>query len=132
MIDLKNRDVMFWRNGTFLGTAFTNIEVGENKAYFPAISMEKGQRAQFNFGLRPFSIRTNFFCLPLNEADSLINNYYYSAVYILDMFKDFIMAFKEKCYESLSDERKLIIGSILLEYLAPLMEDTYVLDNQVV
>jgi hypothetical protein len=46
---------MFWRNKKFLGVAYKNIEVGENHAYFPGLSMERGMRVIFNFGLEPFS-----------------------------------------------------------------------------
>lgn len=55
MIDLKNREISFWRNNKYLGVAYQFIEVGENKAYFPAISLEKGMRVVFNFGLQPFN-----------------------------------------------------------------------------
>ena len=50
LIDISNKEIMFWRNNKFLGVAFSNIETGKNRAYFPAISMEKGMRVAFNFG----------------------------------------------------------------------------------
>ena len=44
LINFKSREIMFWRNNSFLGVAFTDIDIGQNRAYFPAISMQKGQR----------------------------------------------------------------------------------------
>jgi len=40
MIDLINKEVLFWRNGRFLGVAFKNIQTGPNLAYFPGVSFE--------------------------------------------------------------------------------------------
>jgi len=54
LLDLERREVTFWRNHKTLGVAFRDIKIGPNMAYFPAISMQSGERAQFNFGQRPF------------------------------------------------------------------------------
>ena len=50
LINLNTREILFWRNYEFLGVAFSGIEVGPNRAYFPAASLQTGQRVQFNFG----------------------------------------------------------------------------------
>lgn len=55
LIDITNREISFWRNKKFLGVAFKNIETGQNRAYFPGVSFEKGMRVHFNFGQLPFN-----------------------------------------------------------------------------
>lgn len=42
LIDLKNGEICFWRNNRYLGVAFANVPSGPNRAYFPAISMDRG------------------------------------------------------------------------------------------
>lgn len=54
MLDLESGEISFWRNHKFMGIAFKNVPMGPNLAYFPAISMSRGERVIFNFGLRPF------------------------------------------------------------------------------
>ncbi len=54
LINFNTREILYWRNNTFLGVAFQNIQVGPNRAYFPAASLMSGQRVLFNFGQRPF------------------------------------------------------------------------------
>lgn len=53
-IDLNDKKMEYFRNGVSLGIAFTNIPVGENIAYFPAISMSVEEEIVFNFGKLPF------------------------------------------------------------------------------
>ena len=50
LIDLDRKYISYWRNNKPLGKAFTNIKTGKNCVYFPAISMQRGQKAFFNFG----------------------------------------------------------------------------------
>jgi hypothetical protein len=75
---------MFWRNKKFLGIAFTDIEIGQNRAYYPGVSMEKGMRVVFNFGSSKFSHSINQTVNAINEPDCLINNYYNSSLILLD------------------------------------------------
>ena len=39
LINLNTREIIFWRNQDFLGVAFSGVEIGPNKAYFPAVSL---------------------------------------------------------------------------------------------
>jgi ryanodine receptor 2 len=50
LIDFENREISFYRNQCALGVAFKNIGVGPNMVYFPAISMNIGEKVEFNFG----------------------------------------------------------------------------------
>jgi hypothetical protein len=52
-LDLDAQKIHFYLNGKDLGMAFQNIPVGPNKCYFPAISMEEGEKVVFNFGRLP-------------------------------------------------------------------------------
>lgn len=53
-IDLLEKKIEYFRNGISLGVAFTNIAVGENIAYFPALSLSNEEELTFNFGKLPF------------------------------------------------------------------------------
>jgi hypothetical protein len=39
LIDFDKKEITFWRNNKSLGPAFTNIKVGANQVYFPAITL---------------------------------------------------------------------------------------------
>jgi len=41
------------RNGQSLGEAFTNVQVGEGFAYFPAVSLSVHETVRANFGSTP-------------------------------------------------------------------------------
>ena len=53
-IDMDSKIVEYFLNGDPLGIAFENIPRGENVAFFPAISMSRGESCLFNFGQTPF------------------------------------------------------------------------------
>ena len=42
LIDFDRKVISFWRNNKNLGKAFTNIKIGQNCVYFPAVSMKNG------------------------------------------------------------------------------------------
>ncbi|KAJ3673347.1 hypothetical protein LUZ60_006721 [Juncus effusus] len=50
-IDLVNREISFYRNGSSLGVAFNAIK---NNVYYPAVSLSDGERCYLNFGSHPF------------------------------------------------------------------------------
>ena len=49
-IDFDKRSIEYFLNGEPLGVAFNNIAKGENIAYFPALSLMRGEACIFNFG----------------------------------------------------------------------------------
>ncbi|XP_050876787.1 E3 ubiquitin-protein ligase RKP isoform X2 [Lathyrus oleraceus] len=54
-IDLEQDEIIFYRNGNSLGTAFRGIQkMGPGFGYHPAISLSEGERCELNFGARPF------------------------------------------------------------------------------
>lgn len=90
-------------------------------AYFPAISMSSGEKVLFNFGRRPFRIRSNYTSCAINEPECFVNNYYSTAMYIVETIKRYVVTYYE--FPTLSEDERLMIGSILFEYLIPLMND---------
>jgi len=42
LIDFDRKVIKFWRNNKSLGKAFSNINVGGNCVYFPAITFQRG------------------------------------------------------------------------------------------
>jgi Kip1 ubiquitination-promoting complex protein 1 len=70
-IDLDAHTVSFVRNGVDMGVAFENINAGQGVAYFPAVSLSRGDRCRLNFGRTPFQFpRAGYHALqvPPNEA----------------------------------------------------------------
>ncbi|XP_050204226.1 E3 ubiquitin-protein ligase RKP [Mercurialis annua] len=66
-IDLERDEILFYRNGVFLGVAFCGIrKMGPGFGYYPAISLSQGERCELNFGCRPFKYPIKGF-LPLQE-----------------------------------------------------------------
>ncbi|KAM7275529.1 hypothetical protein ACFE04_017395 [Oxalis oulophora] len=54
-IDLDHDEISFYRNGVYLGVAFSGIrKMGPGFGYYPAISLSQGERCELNFGGRPF------------------------------------------------------------------------------
>jgi len=48
----------------------------------------------------------------------------------MDHLKSYVMVYPN--YKSISEDERMIIGSIILEYLAPLMEDTHIFENHII
>ena len=92
-IDLTNGKIMYWRNGHFMGTAFKNVPSGQNRVYFPTVSLQKGQRVIFNFGNRPFNNELATAFMPLDAPSCLKNRYFDVAQIYFDTFFDFLVAF---------------------------------------
>ncbi|XP_051140368.1 E3 ubiquitin-protein ligase RKP [Andrographis paniculata] len=54
-IDMDSDEILFYRNGTSLGVAFTGIrKMVPGLGYYPAISLSQGERCEINFGGLPF------------------------------------------------------------------------------
>ncbi|XP_054715787.1 LOW QUALITY PROTEIN: E3 ubiquitin-protein ligase RNF123-like [Uloborus diversus] len=52
-IDLDKGVIGFYRNGSYLGDAFDNVQVGPGLAYFPAVSLAYNENLVANFGSTP-------------------------------------------------------------------------------
>ncbi len=54
-IKTDSSKIEFYRNGRSLGVAFADFPSKcKNGAYFPAASLTKGEKVEFNFGNKPF------------------------------------------------------------------------------
>jgi hypothetical protein len=73
--------------------AFKNFKIGPNMAYFPAISFSASERVLFNFGRRPFRIRSNYTSCAINEPDCFVNNYYSTAMFIVETIKRYVVTY---------------------------------------
>lgn len=68
----------------------------------------------------------------MNEPDCMVNNYYYPSVFLLDRVKNYIIAFSDSKFNKVSEDEKLFVGGILLEYLLPMMEEPFIFESQIV
>ena len=107
------------------------MQCGPNKAYFPAISLERGQKAIFNFGLSPFNLRTPFMLVAVNEPDSMVNNFFSSSNFLVERLKNYALAYHDSKFSKLSEDERVFVGSVIVQYLIPLMEEPYVLELQI-
>lgn len=89
LLDLEHGEISYWRNKKFLGVAFRNVPKGQNIAYYPALSLSKGERAIMNFGLRPFSARLPGVCA-INEPNCLVHNYAETSEFLCQKLRNFL------------------------------------------
>lgn len=71
-------------------------------------------------------------CLAINEPDCFINNFYNTGVQTIEMLKDFILGFCNDKSKLTSEDDRLSVGILIMEYLMPLMEDSYFFESQFV
>ena len=95
LIDFDKKIIQYWRNSKSLGRAFTNVKVGANCVYFPAISFQRGQRVVFNFGRQQMCVTQNQLYALLEEPDAEINNYKRVCTTIIDYLKSYLISFWE-------------------------------------
>lgn len=129
LLDLNACEISYWRNNKFMGVAFKNVPVGPNLAYFPAVSMSRGERVIFNFGLRPF-LNQSFPFQPcaLNEPNCKISNYEVSAQFICQKLRNYVTQFTDPKHSAVSDDEKFLVGTVLLDYLQPMLEDPFIFE----
>ncbi|MFO0118179.1 MAG: hypothetical protein ACK521_11400 [bacterium] len=59
----------------------------------------------------------------------MVNNYFKSSAILVDAFRNFLLAFVMADFRNLAQEERLIVGSIILEYLTPMIADEYVFES---
>lgn len=64
----------------------------------------------------------------MNEPGCLVNNYLNSSAILVETFKNFLLAFVSADFKTLVQDERLIVGSIILEYLSPLLVDKVVFE----
>ena len=127
-IDFDKRSIEYFLNGEPLGVAFNNIAKGENIAYFPALSLMRGEACIFNFGQLPFKYEyKNYqsFDTPMskvNGIDSIISE-------LLQIWGKNILPLIES--SKLSDYQILLLNSDIFNLLSQYVNDIYIF-NQVI
>ena len=127
-IDFDKRSIEYFLNGEPLGVAFNNIPKGENIAYFPALSLMRGEACIFNFGQLPFKYEyKNYqsFDTPMskvNGIDSIISE-------LLQIWGKNILPLIES--SKLSDYQILLLNSDIFNLLSQYVNDIYIF-NQVI
>lgn len=133
LIDFEMKQISFFRNDENLGVAFRDIKVGPNFAYFPAISLKQGQRVVCNFGAtNPFRYRQPYDVCSVQEPTCHVKSYYSCAFYLIDLLKRYVMSTNQE-FKSMNLDLKLMVGSIIWEYLYPLLaDDPFLMEDQLV
>ena len=127
-IDMDKRTIEFFLNGESLGIAFNNIAKGENVAYFPALSLTKGESCIFNFGQLPFKYEyKNYqsFDTPIskiNGIDTIISE-------SLQIWGKNILPLLE--FSKLSDYQILLLNSDIFILLSQYINDLYVFNKAI-
>lgn len=82
----------------------------------------------FNFGTQHLSVPNARNYALLDEPSSEVHNHRKVAFMIIEYLKAYLVKFGE--YPMLPVDRKLTVGSLLIEYLYPLVMDEYLLEEQ--
>jgi hypothetical protein len=113
-IDLDGNKLEYFLNGKSLGMAAENVPVGENIAYFPAISFSQEEKCIYNFGQSPFK-----FSYPGYEAFDIPESIFDGSVEIsaelIDLLKNSLM--KILINEEVSPFHKISLTNKLFNFL---------------
>jgi hypothetical protein len=96
--------------------------------YFPAVSLQKGQRVVANFGKQQMCVSANQLYGLIEEPDGEVHNLRVVCMTIIDSLKSFLIAFWE--FPKVPIDERLAVGSLLIEYLYPLVLDSYIIEEQ--
>ena len=66
-------------------------------------------------------------CMSIQEPDCHVHSYYSTAMFLLETYKLFVVEYFN--YSKVPEDQRLAAGSVLMEYLTPLMKDTYIMDE---
>ena len=125
-IDLDKKVIEYYLNGEPLGIAFNNIIKGENVAYFPGVSLSKGESCIFNFGQLPFKYEyKNYqsFDTPLskvNGIDEIISE-------LLQIWGKNILPLLEA--SKLTEYQKLLLSSDIFNLISQYINDIYIFNK---
>lgn len=126
----------YYRNGVGLGEAFSNIERGPGVALFPAVSLAVNETIIANFGGSPFrhpvagysplQEKPNVF---LAQADFLLQNLV-NLSRLMSSAKTAQPSNHEFTHPS-NTAIYMVIANLLIEKLAPMLLNSYVLEEKV-
>ena len=127
-IDLDKKVIEYYLNGEPLGIAFNNIPKGENVAYFPGVSLTKGESCIFNFGQLPFKYEyKNYqsFDTPLskvNGIDEIISE-------LLQIWGRNILPLLES--SKITEYQKLLLSSDIFNLISQYINDLYIFNKTI-
>lgn len=135
-IDMDNGRIEYYRNGVGLGEAFCNIERGPGVALFPAVSLAVNETVVANFGGSPFRHPVSGY-QPLQErpdvflaqADFLLQNLV-NLSRLMSSTKSSSQLKNETNHPS-NTAVYMIIANLLIEKIAPMLLNSYVIEEKV-
>ena len=127
--------IEYHRNGKSLGEAFNSIERGTGIAYYPAVSLAFNDGLTANFGGSPLKYPIHGY-MPLQQPP-------YKALYQADVLLEYLVniARLTSSSEFQSDSSDIpisshtfymLITSIIVEKLAPLLINSYIVEEKIV
>ena len=128
-IDMDKKTIEFFLNGVPLGIAFYNIPKGENVAFFPAISLSRGESVLFNFGQRPFKYEyKNYqsFDIPLSK----VNKVNVTISYLLNLWKKHILPLITS--NGISKYQELLLSYDIFDYVSQYIRDSYIFHETII
>ncbi|XP_055716688.1 E3 ubiquitin-protein ligase RNF123 [Phlebotomus papatasi] len=130
-LDMDGGKIEYYRNGVSLGEAFSDIERGPGLALFPAVSLSYNDSLTANFGGSPFRHPIPGYKplqlppkLLLQQADYLLQ-------YLANLSRLISRSKKPQDQEKNStDSVFMVVAAILVEELAPLLTNSYVVEDK--
>ena len=122
-IDMDNNKIEFFLNGIPLGVAFDKVPKGPNIAFFPAISLSRGEACLFNFGQLPFKYEYknyHHFDTPISKING-----------IDVIIKDLLKLWKHNILplildNKISDYQNLLLSSDIFDLISHYITDIYI------
>eukprot|EP00762_Andalucia_godoyi_P004099 ANDGO_06249.mRNA.1 E3 ubiquitin-protein ligase RKP len=131
-LDLNEGRIEYFRNGVFLGAAFSSVKKGApgDIAYFPSVSISRGQSCSLNFGQEPFRYPIDGFA----PVDTIPNRYKEKAKFLMSAIEACCMkmskqdALESRLSSSETNYVKLLpVLDVSFRFFAPYMMDDWVI-----
>ena len=125
-IDLDKKFIEYFLNGQSLGITFNNIPKGENIAFFPAISLSRGESCLFNFGQLPFKYEYKEYkkfdtpMSKINKIDVNISN-------LLKLWKNNILPLLSS--SKITQYQNLLLSSDIFNFISQYITDLYIFNE---
>jgi hypothetical protein len=115
-IDLDNKKLEYFLNGISLGIATEDIPIGENIAYFPAISFSQEEKAIYNFGQSPFKFSYSGY-EPFDIPVSIFDGSVEITAELLDIMKNSLLKILMSQDSNVTPYHKISISNKLFNFL---------------
>ena len=122
-IDMDGKSIEYFLNGESLGSAFYNIKKGENVAFFPAVSLRRGESCLFNFGQLPFQYKYKGY-QSFDKSLSQINCINKNVNDLLTVWKENILPLFTS--DKISVYQNLLLSNDIFKFVSQNLEDLYI------